>query len=178
MKNSCTENMWHNCITVTVKTIKGKITCQFMIWWRLMGCMVRPGWPLQECLQLCPQAVIRLLLGRTDLSALCGISPHQYLQAVTPSQGKYPTRFYWHQEIELHWSSRGKLKKNAGRLWVHFEEWMEILNKSLIKYSFPGKAFLIFSKLLNVIELFCHLALHFRSLLINCKWVRCRGKNY
>lgn len=80
----------------------GKITRQFMIWWRLMGCMVRPGWPLQECLQLCPQAAVRLPLAQPDLSALCCIFPHQYLQAVTPSQIKDPATYYCHQEIEPH----------------------------------------------------------------------------
>lgn len=89
--------MWveNNCVTVRMR--KGKITCQFMIWWRLMGCMVRPGWPLQERLQLCPQAVVRLLLAQTDLSAHCGIFPHQHLQAITPLQVKAPTSYYCHQ---------------------------------------------------------------------------------
>lgn len=144
-----------------------------MIWWRLMGCMVRPGWPLQECLQLCPQAAVSLPLAQPDLSALCGIFPHQYLQAVTPSQLNDPTTYYCHQEIEPHcmqeafegrkvWQfSYGCTLKDEWRFWT----------RAQLSACFQAKGSLFFSKLLNVIELVCHLALHFRSLLIHCKWV-------
>lgn len=54
------------------------------------GCTVRPRWPLEQCLQLCPQAVVRLLLAQTDLLAHSETFPHQYLWAVTPLQVKEP----------------------------------------------------------------------------------------
>lgn len=55
-----------------------------------------------------------------------------------------------------------------GALWRMNGDVEQELNKVRVSRQ---KVLYFFSKLLNVMELVCHLALHFRSLLINCKWV-------
>lgn len=103
-------SLWVQCSVMEVDGVRGQA-----------------GWPLEKCLQLCPQAVVRLPLAQTDLWVLCGTFPHPYLQDVTPIQVKDPTRYCCRQEIELHSMHEACEERKMDQpvlLLVHSDRWM------------------------------------------------------
>lgn len=135
--------------------------------WGWGRCVVRPGWPLEQSPQLGPQAAVRLRLSaQTDLWALCGTFPHQYLQAVTPRQVTDPTRYYCRQEIELHTMLETCEGRKVGKKsrWT-LEGELGFLNSSSIKGSSTNEK-VLFIFVANC-QWDCQLSQYFKSPLLN-----------
>lgn len=106
---------------------KRGITHRFIgqgVWWlRRTRCVVKPEWPLEDCLQLCPHRLLSGYRWSTLTSQPLAAPSHINISQLSPSRVKDPTRFYCLREIErlcVHKLSKVKWKRCAvtAALWV------------------------------------------------------------